>query len=64
MPILTSSCETTGSAETDPPLPGAESFCSIARPITWSTRDTPETVLEVKAHNAVGKRLCNWAGAE
>jgi hypothetical protein len=60
MPILLSSCATTGSAATDP-LPGAQSFCDIARPITWSTRDTPETVLEVKAHNAVGKRLCGWS---
>lgn len=63
MPILTSSCATTGSGGTDP-LPGAGAFCAIAKPITWSSRDTPETVLEVKAHNAVGKRLCGWAGAE
>lgn len=51
-----------GSAGTDP-LPGAENFCAIAKPITWSSRDTPETVLEVKSHNAVGKRLCGWGGA-
>lgn len=59
MPILASCASLTGSAGTDP-LPGAGAFCEIARPVTWSSRDTDETILQVKAHNAVGKRLCGW----
>lgn len=62
MPILTSCAGLTGSGATEPPLPGAESFCAIAKPITWSTRDTDQTVREVKAHNAAGKALCGWEG--
>lgn len=35
-------------------------FCLIARPITWSAKDTDATIEQVKEHNAVGKRLCGW----
>ena len=65
--LTLSACETlTGFGETDPPDPirGADTFCSIAEPITWSTRDTDETIRGVKEHNAVGKRLCGWQGAD
>ena len=33
--------------------------CSVWRPITWSTKDTPETLVEVKANNA---RRAAWCG--
>jgi hypothetical protein len=33
--------------------------CRSFQPITWSSRDTDETILEVKAHNAVWSELCN-----
>jgi hypothetical protein len=32
--------------------------CQAFEPITWSTRDTDETVRGVKAHNAVYQELC------
>jgi len=38
----------------------ADSFCLVALPISWSTKDTDETIEQVKEHNAVGKRLCGW----
>ena len=36
------------------------SFCAVAKPIAWSDRDTDETIVEVKEHNAVGAALCGW----
>lgn len=59
MLILSACATTTGSGETNP-LPGAETFCRVAKPISWSVRDTDETIREVKSHNAVGKALCGW----
>lgn len=32
--------------------------CIAFKPISWSTRDTDATILEVKQHNAVWKVLC------
>ena len=56
-PIL-SACETmTGSGAIEP-IQGADTFCSVAKPIMWSSRDTDETIREVKEHNAVYMRLC------
>ena len=46
-----------GSGATDP-LPGADTFCRVARPISWSTKDTDATIREVKEHTAAWKRLC------
>lgn len=60
MLILSACATTTGSGATDP-LPGADTFCRVAKPISWSSRDTDETIREVKAHNAVGKALCGWS---
>lgn len=42
--MLLAACQTTGSAETE--------VCSVWRPVTWSQRDTPETVDGVKGNNA------------
>jgi hypothetical protein len=47
-------CVTMAGSETKAAL------CDQFRPIAWSSRDTAETVAGVKAHNAVGKRLCGW----
>jgi hypothetical protein len=52
MLILTSCATTTGS---DAPT---ESFCALAKPIHWSAKDTDETIIEVKEHNAVWKKYC------
>lgn len=62
MLTLTSCEHLTGSGETETPIAGADTFCRVAQPITWSSRDTDETIREVKAHNAVGVRLCGWKG--
>lgn len=40
------------------PIQGAQTFCDIAKPITWSSRDMPETIAEVKEHNAVFIGIC------
>ena len=38
--------------------PAVDSFCAIAKPISWVDADTDATIADVKAHNAVWKRLC------
>lgn len=48
-------CQTTGSAAIEP---GADTFCRIAKPITWSRLDSEATVREIKEHNAAWVRLC------
>lgn len=37
-------------------------FCAEAKPIYWADGDTDPTIAQVKAHNAVGRRLCAWGG--
>jgi hypothetical protein len=56
--ILTSCTTTTASSGRTSAAPPA--FCLIAQPIYWSDHDTPETIRQAKAHNAVGKKLCGW----
>jgi hypothetical protein len=62
--ILLASCATTtdgGGTDAAAMEPIAHAtFCSVAKPITWSSKDTETTVAEIKAHNAVGKALCGW----
>ena len=57
MPMLLpmAGCATLGSATR--PL-AVDTSCTAFRPITYSRRDTPETVAEVRAHNRVFDRLC------
>jgi len=65
--LMLTSCESLtaiGGTDAPEPVAGAETFCAIARPITWSTRDTDQTILEVKSHNAAGRELCGWEGVE
>lgn len=57
--LIPSACATTtGSGATSTPPPAAETYCQVARPISWSTKDTDETIRQVKAHNAVYTKLC------
>lgn len=53
-------CESpTRSVGTEP-----SAFCLIAQPIIFDRlRDTEETIAQVKEHNAVGVKLCGWAGS-
>jgi len=32
--------------------------CLVWRPISWSRADTPQTIVEVKAHNARHRAFC------
>jgi hypothetical protein len=53
-------CETMmGSGATEPVA--VDSFCAVAKPISWVVEDTDETIRQVKAHNAVWKKLCQTA---
>ncbi|MGX7708982.1 hypothetical protein [Methylobacterium sp. Gmos1] len=36
----------------------AARWCVVARPITYSSRDTPETRRQVRAHNAKWTAVC------
>lgn len=39
-------------------LRAAYVYCQVEQPISWSTKDTDQTISEVKQHNAVYKSLC------
>lgn len=41
-----------------PNMTAAYVYCEVEAPITWSTKDTDQTIAEVKSHNAVFKSLC------
>ena len=47
-------CHRTGSGATDPP----DWYCEAFRPISWSSMDSEETILQVTGHNAVWVSLC------
>lgn len=50
------SIQTTRTAETEEKI--AEDTCSVWKAVTYSSRDTPETQLEVRANNAARKAYC------
>ena len=58
-PIL-SSCATMGSGATDGATgPAAmERICRSWPNVTWSSRDTPETIADAKANNAAREAFC------
>ena len=47
---LTSCCWMTASDVTD--------ACRVLEPISWSSQDTPETIRQIKVHNAKLMALC------
>lgn len=50
--VILPSCETvTGSAATN------RTVCAVWQPVSWSAKDTDQTILEVKANNA---RRAGW----
>jgi len=54
IPIMTS-CQTMVSS-----VNKQEKWSCIAyQPITWSSKDTKETILQIKTHNAVWTALCD-----
>jgi hypothetical protein len=38
---------------------GGTNACTFWQPITWSQKDTPQTITEVKANNARQKAWCD-----
>jgi outer membrane biogenesis lipoprotein LolB len=50
--LLTGCATTTGTVETN------SAVCSVWRPVTWSTKDTDQTIREVKVSNARRKGYC------
>jgi len=38
--------------------------CESFDAITWSKKDTPTTVAQIKEHNAVGEKICPDWGAK
>lgn len=55
--LLASCATTTGSS-----VQVTKVACGSFEPITWSAKDTPATVLQIKEHNAAGKAICGWKG--
>jgi hypothetical protein len=42
------------------PATAGARFCDVAKPITWSAKDTRRTKEMIDEHNRVGVRLCGW----
>ena len=55
--VLASCSMTTGSVETEHRAVTLVS-CQGFGPIKWSKLDTPETIVQVKGHNAAWKEVC------
>ena len=36
--------------------------CDAFGPLTWSRKDTRDTIRGIQGHNATGKALCGWQG--
>lgn len=52
--LMLISCQTTTSSGPDPSLVACRSF----EPVTWSEDDSPQTIREIKEHNAAWKAVC------
>ena len=58
LPLLLLTLSALSGCVTDLTAP-VNSYCAIAKPITYdATKDTPETVAEIEAHNSVLVCLC------
>lgn len=55
---LTACAKTTGTGATDVLAFEKKAVCTAFLPITWSKRDTDQTILEVKQHNATNRIWC------
>jgi len=47
-----------GGCATAPIQVQGDSYCRIAKRITWSKSDTPPTVHQIRVHNAKHRRIC------
>lgn len=48
-----------GCQTTIPSVATSAAFCDVAKPITYSMRDTPETRAQILSHNAAFVALCS-----
>ena len=58
--LTLAACQTIQGRSSGISLLGRAPFCSNAEPITYSRRDTVDTVKQIREHNAVGIALCEW----
>lgn len=57
--LATTSCATTtATVETEPEGADPSLVCLVWVPISWSTRDTDQTIREAKANNAAREAWC------
>lgn len=56
--LLTIFLATMLGCQTTTPTAATDTFCDIARPISYSSRDTPETRAEILSHLASGCAVC------
>lgn len=58
-PLLTTLLALSACAHVSTPPPASNSYCAIAKPITYDSRvDRPETVAQIETHNSVWACLC------
>lgn len=60
--MLTGALLMTAGCATTTPSAATRGACGAFRPISWAQADTDPTIRQVKAHNAVGRKLCGWRG--
>lgn len=54
LPLIGCASQTGSGAKTK------SAICDQFAPIRWSVSDTDESLKQIKAHNAVGKAICDW----
>jgi hypothetical protein len=57
--LILTSCATTGTGAIDEN--GIATVCSVWPYVSWSSRDTPETIADAKANNAAKTGFCGTA---
>ncbi len=58
LPLAACEMIPSGGTELPPEVDPNKVACEAMRPITYSSRDTPETRLEVQGHNAAWCAIC------
>lgn len=56
--LLLTGCESSAGAPLPAVIVKGDTYCDVTRKIVWSRSDTPDTVMQIIAHNAKFDRLC------
>lgn len=56
--LLILTCATISGCTWSPPGDFERTYCRVDNAISWSKRDTDQTIREVKDHNAVHDNIC------